>query len=117
MAQKVTDDKRQSVFRLARLGCTVAEIAWVTGISAATIKRRFRRELDRGHAQLCTSIRRRQLAAARKGNITMLIWLGKQFLGQKDRQEVVHGETIEVVEAVVFPSDDTGDGPAYAGPA
>ena len=30
-----------------------------------------------------------QFKAAEDGNVTMLIWLGKQFLGQKDQQHVV----------------------------
>lgn len=32
-----------------------------------------------------TSLRRSQLDAAKKGNATMLIWLGKQYLGQADK--------------------------------
>jgi len=31
------------------------------------------------------SLRRAQMAAAEKGNPTMLIWLGKQYLGQRDK--------------------------------
>ena len=32
-----------------------------------------------------TSLRRHQFELAKKGNATMLIWLGKQYLGQTDR--------------------------------
>ena len=35
-----------------------------------------------------TSLRRAQFELAMKGNPTMLIWLGKQYLGQKERTEV-----------------------------
>lgn len=31
------------------------------------------------------SLRRQQIALAEKGNATMLIWLGKQLLGQSDK--------------------------------
>jgi hypothetical protein len=34
------------------------------------------------------SLRRLQFESARKGNTTMLIWLGKQYLGQSDKSEV-----------------------------
>ena len=33
------------------------------------------------------SLRRTQMAVAQSGNPTMLIWLGKQYLDQKDKQE------------------------------
>ena len=33
------------------------------------------------------SIRRKQIEVAMSGNVSMLIWVGKQTLGQKDRQE------------------------------
>lgn len=35
------------------------------------------------------SLRRYQLRAAEHGNVAMCIWLGKQYLGQSDKQEVV----------------------------
>ena len=35
-----------------------------------------------------TSLRRAQFELAMKGNPTMLIWLGKQYLGQNERTEV-----------------------------
>jgi hypothetical protein len=34
-----------------------------------------------------TSLRRMQWDAARQGNPTMLVWLGKQYLGQSDKVE------------------------------
>jgi hypothetical protein len=41
------------------------------------------------------SLRRMQFKAAEDGNVTMLIWLGKQFLGQKDQRHI-DGETRNV---------------------
>jgi hypothetical protein len=34
-----------------------------------------------------SSLRRKQLQVAMSGSVPMLIWLGKQLLGQTDRQE------------------------------
>jgi len=36
------------------------------------------------------SIRRKQAELAMDGNVTMLIWLGKQRLGQRDRFDTEH---------------------------
>lgn len=34
------------------------------------------------------SLRRKQFQTAMNGNVSMLIWLGKQWLGQVDKQEI-----------------------------
>lgn len=76
-------DPRQ-VQRLAKLGCTQNEIGLVVGCSVDTLARRFADVLKKGYAELDTSIRRWQVTSARSGNVTMQIWLGKQFLGQRN---------------------------------
>lgn len=78
--------------KLAQLGCTQGEAANFLGVSVATIETRlqredFRKAWDKGQATLNLSIRRSQVKLADAGNATMLIWLGKQRLGQKDRLE------------------------------
>jgi hypothetical protein len=60
----------------------------MVGTSEATISRRFASEIDKGRSQLHKSLRRKQLEVALGGNIAMLIWLGKQFLGQTDKQDI-----------------------------
>lgn len=42
----------------------------------------------KAQALLKASLRRRQINVAMTGNVTILIWLGKQQLAQRDRQEV-----------------------------
>lgn len=78
--------------KLAQIHCTTEEIASVCGVSKDTIERRFMDVLIDGRAKGKASLRRLQWDAAQKGNITMMIWLGKQLLGQKDKRE----ETIEL---------------------
>lgn len=81
-------DKVQ-VFRLASIACTIDEIAAFCCVSARTIERRCKTELTRGRKIAEMSLRRKQFEkAVKEGNVTMLIWLGKQMLGQKDRVEV-----------------------------
>jgi len=105
-AQKAIDGEQ--VRRMAAIGCTDREIALVLAVSEATLRRRCRAALDAGRASLRRSLRRKQWEVARKGNVPMLIWLGKQYLGQSDRQEVIHGERVAVVEEVVWPNESAG---------
>lgn len=72
------------VFKLAKLGCTVKEIADILNCSDATINNRFQTELIEGRANLKMSLRDMQLKMAKKGSAVLLIWLGKQMLGQSD---------------------------------
>mgnify|MGYP000701764812 CR=1 FL=1 len=92
------------VEKLAAHGLADHEIADVLGISERTIQRRCRVALDRGRAKLKVSLRRWQIRAAKRGNVTMLIWLGKQYLGQRDPPAATEGETVHVVERIVFPT-------------
>ena len=80
--QKQIDPKQ--VLRLAKLGCSQAEIGEVLGCSHDTLHRRFASVLKKGYAELNVSLRRAQFKAAKQGNVTMLIWLGKQWLGQRN---------------------------------
>ncbi len=82
---------------LAGLQCTDEEIAAVLGVSTDTIGRRKQEEdssfaevYKRGKEKGKASLRRYQFEAAKKGNVTMMIWLGKQLLGQKDKSALEH---------------------------
>lgn len=79
----------EQVEALAGLGCTYEEMAGVLGVSRRTLISRAKRQdfidaVERGQAKLKTSIRRAQVKALNSGNPTMMIWLGKQYLGQRD---------------------------------
>lgn len=86
----------QLVIKLAAIHCTVEEIATVCGCSKDTLERRFMKELNSGRAEGRTSLRRLQWAQAQKGNVSMLIWLGKQILGQKDRSFDSDGDGLPI---------------------
>ena len=92
MARPLKSIDIRQVEELARIGCTEADMAAVLGVSVDTIQRRkrssaeFRGVIEKGHASLRNSLRRLQVKKALEGNVTMLIWLGKQLLGQSDRQ-------------------------------
>ena len=73
--------------QLASLGLTSDECAVVLGCSKDTIERRYMPALLDGRHKRNASLRRKQFEIAMSGNATMLIWLGKQCLGQMDRTE------------------------------
>ena len=87
---------------LARIGCTHSEIATICGVAEPTIRRRCRVEIDKGYDEMRMSLRRWQYEKAKEGNVAMLIWLGKQHLGQREkidetrREEVVTIETFDI---------------------
>jgi len=76
------------VKELAAIGCTFEEIGSIVGCNKSTISRRFATEIEKGRAELRQSIRRKQVSVALGGNVTMLIWLGKNLLDQRDKQEI-----------------------------
>jgi len=74
------------VQKLAHIQCTQSEIATALGVSVDTLHRHpeFAEAHKRGAEGGRKSIRRMQFESATKGSIAMQIWLGKQYLGQRD---------------------------------
>lgn len=72
------------VFKLANIGCKDKEIAEWFGIAEDTLRYNFAVELTKGRENMKQSLRRAQLTLALSGNAVMLIWLGKNLLGQSD---------------------------------
>ena len=78
---------------LASIGCSDAEIAIAARVSEASLKRHYAPLLKKGRVTLKISLRRAQLERAMAGSDTMLIWLGKNILGQHDRiAQTISGE-------------------------
>jgi len=82
---------------LAAIGCKTVEIATIVGCSVDTLDRRFAVEMEKGRSNLRASLRRWQIEAAKKGNVAMLIWLGKQLLGQSEKIEQVAEHSIKQI--------------------
>ena len=79
------------VEKLAGIQCTQQEIASFLGCSVDTLQRdeTFCGLYKKGQENGKMSLRRIQYKLAEK-NPTMAIWLGKQYLNQKDNIEVEH---------------------------
>ena len=88
--------------KLAAMHATDDEMAAWFGVSRETFNRRKPKLLDtieRGKARGRVSLRRAQYNAALAGDRTILIWLGKQLLGQKDETKTEHSGEIAVTDA------------------
>jgi hypothetical protein len=91
------DDKTLKTLEgLGRIQSTTKEAAAVLDVSEPTFlefierhekaRETFERAKENGKA----SLRRAQMKSALDGNVTAQIWLGKQLLGQRDKQELEH---------------------------
>jgi transposase len=84
--------------KLCGLHCTLGEISGFFNVSEDTVERWVKRIYKQKFADVykqksgagAVSIRRKQMEVALGGNIVMLIWLGKQYLGQSEKQEIKH---------------------------
>ena len=74
---------------------------------------KFHDAIDRGRRRGRRSLRTAQWAAAESGNVTMLIWLGKQMLGQRNfkGEENVDREVPPLIIRA-YSEDDPGEGEA-----
>lgn len=78
-----TDEQKEMIKRLSEVFCSQEEIAYAMGISRSAL-RNHTDLLEEGKARGRVKLRRAQMEKAMEGNPTMLIWLGKQMLGQSD---------------------------------
>ena len=98
-----------TVEKLANIQCTQEEIASFLGISSRTLLRdeKFKELFAKGRENGKMSLRRIQWKHAEK-SVPMAIWLGKQYLGQKDAIEAsTTGETkINIVNSLPRDEDE-----------
>lgn len=85
--KKVELTEEAKIEKLASYGLTNKEIAEALGYDENTLKRNFEIFLIKGKADLKQRLKRKQISVALGGNVSMLIWLGKQYLGQADKSE------------------------------
>ena len=72
------------LYKLATIHCTMKEMVDIMGVSQDTLKRNFAHIIAKGKSDGKMRLRRKQVEVAMSGNHTMLIWLGKQMLGQSE---------------------------------
>jgi len=94
---KITwSDKDFSTFEaLCGIHCTEQDICSVMNVTDKTLNRILKNKYKMDFSECFKkfsangriSLRKKQFEVAKAGNVTMLIWLGKQHLGQVDRIE------------------------------
>jgi hypothetical protein len=103
--------------KLCVMQATLTEIAAWFECSVDTIERAVKREKKMSFAEYFASkkgrgkisLRRRQYEVAMSGNVSMLIWLGKQYLDQSEKQQAEVNQNIvhEYIEVVPHLEDRT----------
>jgi carbamoylphosphate synthase small subunit len=92
---------------LASLQCTQQEILAITNVDDKTLTKACLREQGKtwkefvrdAMASGCAALRKKQFEVAlQEGNPRMLVWLGKQYLGQFDRVETKAEVTVHPTE-------------------
>lgn len=121
-ARKDLDEKQwKSVDKMCEIHCTGEEIASVLDMDYDTLNRNCKEQKGMAISEYIKqhqnegkmSLRRAQWKSAEGGNVTMQIWLGKQWLGQRDQQEVTISErTDETIKKMdeYFKSDKDKEG-------
>ncbi len=99
--KKKNNSEETRIEKLSGFGLTNKEIADALGYDENTLKRNFEIFLIKGRINLKERLKRKQIETAMKGNVTMLIWLGKQYLGQKEKIEAEGGLEITIVRKVL----------------
>ena len=83
---KKYDIDTDQLFKLAKYNLTNIEIADIFGCSADLLEKNYSEFLTKGRGELKKRLRQAQYEeAVDSRNITMLIWLGKQILGQSEK--------------------------------
>ena len=96
--KKYDIDKTQ-VEKLASYGCTVREVANFFGCSEDLIKKSYSQFMTKGKDKGKIRLRQMQWRSEENGSVPMQIWLGKQVLGQTDKQELTE---IKPIDDIVF---------------
>tara|TARA_R110002096_G_C14093614_1_gene678011 strand:- start:137 stop:508 length:372 start_codon:yes stop_codon:yes gene_type:complete len=94
----LTEIDYKTLDKLCAIHCTGEEIAGILNIDYDTLNRRLEEDGNAGFTDYYKkksatgkmSLRRKQIEVALEGNPTMLIWMGKQHLDQKDAQKLEH---------------------------
>lgn len=103
-----------TVGKLLEADCKTVDIARQLGVSEMTLYRRCKSDLNVSYVTFSQQkkmlgdnlLRAKQYQTAMSGNTTMLVWLGKQRLGQSDKNELTGKDGERIVIEVVRREND-----------
>lgn len=102
--RKPLDEKRAE--RLAMDGCSNRDIAAMLGVDEKVIRNHLSATLHKKRALRRWGIHKDQDRLRKKLNATMLIWQGKQELGQTDKQELEHTGEVKTITTLKVSFDE-----------
>lgn len=90
--------------------CDGVGIAGLLGIDAETLYRRCKEDNNIGFAEYSAIkkaegvelLKAKQYQTAMEGNVTMQVWLGKQYAGQTDKQDIKHNVSIPQLPDIII---------------
>jgi hypothetical protein len=110
--KEFSDKDFEKLVAMIRIQCTQEEVCSVFDMTADTLNARLQEMGEGNFSDLYkkhqgegkTSLRRMQWKAAEAGNPTMLVWLGKNMLGQSDKISNEHsgpdGQPLQVLQTI-----------------
>ena len=104
----LTAEQIEAIKAMLSVGCSVEEVSSAMSVSRPVLYANFKTAIKNGMDNFKCSLKRSQAKKALDGSDTMLIWLGKQYLGQKDKsaQEITAALAGPVVVSVVRGLDE-----------
>jgi hypothetical protein len=108
------------VEELGGVGASLEEIAAVLGCSLEAVREamahdtRYQEAYREGMAKVKTELRNLQIKAAREGNVEMLIWLGKQLLGQSEPPGAQVTDASRIIDNIAGARERAGTAGDYA---
>ena len=117
MGRPKKDIVKKTFESLCRLQCTLEEIASHFDCSDTTISRWCKTTYNKTFEEVFkeksksgfVSLRRAQFALAQK-NVGMAIWLGKQYLNQRElNDQILSSEKIEILNDVPLPKKEENE--------
>ena len=76
------------------------EMAAILGCSVDTLERNYADVIDKAREGGKMTLRRHQFRMA-ENNVAMAIWLGKQYLGQKEPEREISKDAVEDVRKII----------------
>ena len=119
-SKPLNDEDFLRLLNMVRIQCTMTECCSILGMSDTTMNRRLKERGEENFEALYSkyndegrmSLRRMQWQAAESGNASLLIWLGKQYLNQRDKSNMEvtgtdGGAIITKIERVIVDPTDS----------
>lgn len=96
MGRPLKELDRRQIKELAKIQCTLPEIAAVMGCHKSLLEKKHLDIISEGRDIGKSSLRRAQFQKALEGNPAMLVWLGKHYLDQKESVQIIGNHEPEV---------------------